>query len=81
MARGDGLEDLREARHLADLALQALRSKQYDEATATASVATLYLSMAHLAVEVLAHSSVIPQGAPYERAWQGWRSETGSQPR
>lgn len=78
MARGDGLEDLREARHLAEQAVQALRSGRFGEAMATSSVAVLHLDMARLAVEVLAQSSVIPQGAAFDRAWQRWRSETGS---
>lgn len=77
MARGNGLEDLRTARDLAEQALQAIRDNRYAEAMAVSSVGTLHLGLAAMAVEVLAKVSTTPQGAASERAWARWRDETG----
>lgn len=77
MARGDGLEDLRTAREFAEQARQAVRKGEYVQALAVGSVGSLYLGLAGLAVQVLAESSVVPQGADAERVWRRWRAETG----
>jgi hypothetical protein len=77
MARGDGLEDLRTARDLAEQALRAIRERKYADAMALSSVGTLHLGLAELAVRVLAESSTVPQGSPAERAWRRWSAETG----
>lgn len=81
MARGDGLEDLRTARDLAEQAHRCIRDRQYAEAMAVSSVATVYLGLAELAVRVLAESSTIPQGSPAEPTWRRWRADTGGDSR
>lgn len=81
MARGNGLEDLRTARELADQARASIREGRYAEAMAVSSVGAIYLGLAELTFEVLAKSSLLPSNATHSRDWHAWQSETGSDPR